>query len=359
MDFIDRIRELAAKIPKQIEYIQTEEATKSALVMPFIQALGYNVFDPTEVVPEYIADVGVKKGEKVDYTILRDGKPIMLFECKFVKTDLQNTHMSQLYRYFSVTAARIAVLTNGITYRFYSDIEQPNKMDERPFLVFSMLDIQEGLVNELKKLGKDAFNLDEMLSRASDLKYTREIKRILDAELTTPTPEFIKFFASKVYSGRMTHNTLELFSDIVKRAYTQFINEKINERLQSAISKAEPASEPQEAEPEPEEAKELSREDRITTSNEELEAFYIVKGILHGVVELERIAHRDTISYFNVLLDDNNRKPICRFYFNNLENKQLALFDKNKKDRKVPLNSLNDIYKYADDIKQTIGYYEG
>ncbi len=79
MDFIDRIRDLSTRIPKQLEHIQTEEATKNALIMPFISALGYNVFDPTEVVPEFTADVGIKKGEKVDYAIHLDGKPIMLF----------------------------------------------------------------------------------------------------------------------------------------------------------------------------------------------------------------------------------------------------------------------------------------
>jgi predicted type IV restriction endonuclease len=97
--------------------------------MPFISALGYDVFDPVEVIPEFTADVGIKKGEKVDYAIKQDGKIIMLFECKCCNGSLDDCHASQLYRYFSVTEARIAVLTDGIIYRFYTDIEQPNKMD--------------------------------------------------------------------------------------------------------------------------------------------------------------------------------------------------------------------------------------
>jgi hypothetical protein len=197
MDFIDRIRELSVRIPKQLEHIQTEEATKNALVMPFIAALGYNVFDPTEVTPELNADVGVKKGEKVDYAILKDRKPIILFECKGHKTNLDNIQPTQLYRYFSVTEARIAVLTNGIFYRFYSDLEEPNKLDTKPFLEFNMLDIQENLVNELKKLSKDAFNLEEMISSASDLKYTREIKRTLASELASPSDKFVHFVLVK------------------------------------------------------------------------------------------------------------------------------------------------------------------
>ena len=362
MDFIDRIQTLAAQVPKQIEHIHTEEATKSALIMPFINALGYNVFDPTEVVPEYIADVGIKKGEKIDYAILREGKPIILFECKSVNSDLADSHMSQLFRYFSVTEARIGVLTNGIIYRFYSDLEEPNKMDKRPFLVFSMLDIQESLIAELKKMSKDAFDLEEMISRASDLKYTREIRRILDAELLSPSAEFVKFFASQVYSGRMTQKSLEIFTDIVNRAFKQFINTKINERLQSAISdtvsaptEPEPPVTQQEeiVEPEP-----LTREDRIETTDEEIEAFYIVKSILHGVVEPNRVVMRDAISYCSVLLDDNNRKPICRFRFNSENIKHLGLIDQNKKEKKQEIKDLNDIFKYEKQLKMTIGYYD-
>lgn len=78
-DFTDRIRDLAAQVRIQLPNIQTEEATKNALIMPFITALGYNVFNPTEVTPELHADVGLKKGEKVDYAILVDGKPAILF----------------------------------------------------------------------------------------------------------------------------------------------------------------------------------------------------------------------------------------------------------------------------------------
>jgi predicted type IV restriction endonuclease len=129
MDFIEKIQLLAQKIAKEKDHIQTEEATKNAFVLPFINSLGYDIFSPLEVIPEYTADVGIKKGEKVDYAVLKDGRPIMLFECKTCGCDLNNVHMSQLYRYFSVTDARIGVLTNGIVYRFFSDLEKPNQMD--------------------------------------------------------------------------------------------------------------------------------------------------------------------------------------------------------------------------------------
>ncbi len=143
MDFIDKIRELAARVPKQLDYCTTEEATKNALVMPFINALGYNVFNPREVIPEFTADFGTKKGEKVDYAVCQDSQPVMLFECKSSGTDLNKVHASQLYRYFSVVPqARFGVLTNGVEYRFFSDLESPNRMDDKPFFTFNILDFQ-------------------------------------------------------------------------------------------------------------------------------------------------------------------------------------------------------------------------
>src|SRR3954467_14919592 len=156
MDFIDQNRELSARIPKQLPHIHTEEATKNALIMPFISALGYNVFDPTEVTPELHADIGLKKGEKVDYAILKDGKPILLFECKWHGADLSKEHASQLYRYFSVTEARFSVLTNGIIYWFYTDLDASNKMDAKPFFEFNMLDFKESDIEQLKKFSKAA-----------------------------------------------------------------------------------------------------------------------------------------------------------------------------------------------------------
>ena len=179
MDFIDRIRQLAGPIPEQLEHIHTEEATKIALVTPFIRALGYDTTNPIEVVPEFTADVGQKKGEKVDFAIMIAGEPAFLFECKWCGSDLDQEHAAQLRRYLNTTAARFGVLTNGVVYRFFADLEKPNVMDSRAFLEFNMLDIQEDLVEELKKFTKESFDIDDILTTASELKYTREIKRLL------------------------------------------------------------------------------------------------------------------------------------------------------------------------------------
>jgi hypothetical protein len=355
MDFIDQLNTLAAKVPKLCDILQTEEATKTALVMPFISLLGYDIFDPTEVIPEFIADVGIKKGEKVDYAIVKDGRIIMLFECKHCGGDLSIRHASQLFRYFSVTDARIGVLTNGVVYRFFTDLEAPNKMDEKPFLEVNMLDLNETVVSELKKLTRPAFNLDELMTAAGDLKYTREIKKLLAEQLENPSDEFVKFCASKVFDGTLTPGRREYFAGITRQSFTQLVNDRINERLKSAMSGVQLPEVLPEATASSDDA--TKQESLIETTAEELEGFYVVKSLLREVVDLTRLAYRDTQSYFGILLDNNNRKPIARLYFNRPQ-KYIGIFDEKRKEERIPVQSLDDIYQYGEKIRRVFAFYE-
>jgi hypothetical protein len=312
MDLVDQLAALASRSLKQLDNLKTEEATKMALVAPFINALGYNVFDPSEVVPEFIADVGVKKGEKVDYAIMKDGKVILLFECKTYGVNLDNVHREQLYRYFSVTEARIGVLTDGVTYRFYTDLEEPNKMDEKPFLEFNLLDLDHSPVSELKKLTKSAFNLEEMLPAAWELKYIREFKRILTNQLKSPDDEFVKVLARSAYSGVVSAKKLEQFRDITKQALRVFVTEQVNSRLQIAMAEVNPTTEPDIVKNEDESIQEEKPADNgIVTTEDELEAYHIVRAILSKVADSQRITYKDTKSYFNILLENNTWKPLC------------------------------------------------
>lgn len=358
MDFVEQLQSLANKTEKLCHLLQTEEATKNALIMPFINLLGYDIFDPTEVIPEFVADVGIKKGEKVDYAIKKDGKIIMLFECKHCGGELNVKHSSQLYRYFSVTDARIAVLTNGVNYQFFTDLEAPNKMDEKPFFQVNLLELDDVAINELKKLTKPNFNIDEIVAAAGDLKYTRQIKRLFAEQLEKPSDEFVKFAASNVFNGVLTPARREYFSGIVKRAFNQLVNERINNRLKSAMTNSLGAEEVEiDAQVGTNGVSQSNREDRIETSPEELEGFYIIKSLLRDMVDPQRIIHRDTISYMGILLDDNNRKPLARLYFNNA-NKRLGIFDEQRKEEKVAIENLNDIYKYGDQLRRVFAFYE-
>ena len=356
MDFIEELRNLSARITRQKDIAQTEEATKHAFVMPFINLLGYDVFNPTEVVPEFTADVGTKQGEKVDYAIFKDDEVIMLIECKKYGTDLSDAYTTQLYRYFSVVHARIAVLTDGVVYQFYTDLEESNKMDSKPFLEFSMVDIQQQWANELKRFTKSSFDLDATLTAASDLKYTKEIKQTMSEQLEAPSEDFVRFFLSSVYSGLKTQTVVQQFTDIVKRALNQFLNEQINQRLQSAISREEVAEDSVEADASDESIEE-DVECRIETTEEELEGFYIVKSIVREVIVPDRIGHRDTINYMSVVLDDSSRKPICRLHFNRAK-KYLGLFNEERNHERIQLVSIDDIYQYAEQLKATALRYE-
>ena len=263
MDFIEEIRNLSTKIERHKDIIQNEEMTKTAFVMPFINLLGYDVSDPTEVVPEFTADFGARQGEKVDYAIFKDDEVIMIVECKKFGTDLSDTHTAQLFRYFSVTPARIAILTDGALYWFYTDLEKSNIMDTKPFLEFNMLDIQSSLVNELERFTKPNFNLDAIRIAAGDLKYTEKIKQTFAVQLKAPTEEFVQFFLSSVYSGERTPAKIQQFTGTVKRALNQFLDEQMNQRLQSAMSEEEVTEESVEVE----ESDELTA-DKVESDNE-------------------------------------------------------------------------------------------
>lgn len=347
MDFKDQIKQLAERVSRMKDSILTEEATKNAFIMPFLNALGYDVFNPFEVVPEFISDIGTKKGEKVDYAIMRDvngqPEPCMLIECKHWKQAL-TLHDNQLLRYFHVTKARFGILTNGIVYRFYTDLEAANKMDEKPFLEINMLDLRDNQIEELKKFSKPYFDVEGILSTASDLKYTNQLKVLIQSELANPTEPFVRYFAKQVFPGLINAQRLEYFTGLVKKSFQQTFSDQIKDRLTTALTK--------EQDEQPVVIAEVSapgekKEPTVVTTAEELEGFYIVRAILRTKVSPERIVHRDAQSYFAILLDDNNRKPICRLNFNG-QKKYIILFDENKKEIKHELGSLNDIFNHGE-----------
>lgn len=351
MDLIDQLNALASRIRTTKDLIQTEEATKNAMVMPFIQILGYNVFDPTEVTPELIADIGTKKGEKVDYAILRDGKPIMLFECKKSGGDLHINHAGQLFRYFHVTASRFGVLTNGLKYRFFTDLEQPNKMDNTPFFEFDILDFKERDVEELKKFAKASFDVDTILNTASDLKYTRAIQERLNEWVINPPDEFVRLLSVDLLAGRRFTPTLkDQFTQITKRAFEQLLSERINVRLKGAMA----AESPLVAENTAPIIPLAVNEPEVDTSPEEIEGLHIVRSILRDVVSPRRIVMRDNLSYCAILLDDNNRKPVCRLRFNNAQKLAVGIFDQDKAEERFSLDVIDDLYKFADRLRATV-----
>lgn len=367
MSFTDRVKSLAQRVPDLLPHLETEEATKTALVLPFLAALGYDVFDPTEVVPEFVADVGIKKGEKVDYAVKREGSIQILIECKPVGTRLKIEHASQLYRYFSVMKARIAILTNGTEYHLYSDLDEPNKLDARPFLILNLLELRDDLIAEVASLSKSAFDLEKVLSSANDLKYLREVRACLERQLEEPEEELVKFFFTRANpTGRFTAASRTMFTPLVKKALLGMISERVSDRLRAAIAREDPGASAlpivaQVPAAEPVVDPEASADDAragIETTQEELDGFRVVLAIVCGEVDPARVVYRDAKSYFAILLDDNNRRPICRLHFNAAQ-KYLGLLDEAKQETRHPIASVRDLYTHADALRAAVRRYRG
>lgn len=363
MGIAERAQELALKVREQKADIKTEEATKNAFVMPFISSvLGYDVFNPSEVIPEFVADVGIKKGEKIDYALVQDGKIQILIEAKKVTEPLCVDHASQLFRYFAATNARVAILTNGETYEFYTDLDAPNRMDNKPFLVLDLAAVDETLLPEVAKLTKESFDLDAVVSAAGELKYIGQIKRMLAAEFKEPSIELLRLFATQIYTGKaFTQRVREELTPLVVKAANQFLNEQVNDRLKTALGDdRRPASnndaDSKPAQPSPDVTISADLRNAVYTTDEELEGYRIVRAIVCSEVAAARVVGRDSKTYFAVLLDDNNRKPIARLWFNRAK-KYLGVFDDAKTETRLPIESPEDIYQHAAQLRSTVANY--
>lgn len=348
MELDEKLYSLSERIKQLKEKIQTEEATKQSLIMPFFQALGYDVFNPLEFVPEFTADVGIKKGEKVDYAILKDNEPIILIEAKPCNDDLSK-HDSQLFRYFGTTKARFAILTNGIIYKFFSDLDQPNIMDKKPFYILDMENLSEQSISYVEKFIKTNLDIDNILNTASDLKYLNLTKLAFKELMENPSDDFVRLLLNTgIYDGVKNQKVIEKFKPIAKRAMNQFINEKLSSKFKETLTNGE--NEKEEA------VEEIKEESKIVTTIDELNSYAIVKSILRKEIEPQRIYYKDTESYFGILLDNNIRKWILRINLNS-RNKHIIIPDENKKGIRYDIETIDDIYNYENEIIKALKRY--
>ncbi|WP_168348304.1 type I restriction endonuclease [Rhizobium leguminosarum] len=343
----ESLRAISERVKSHSSTMATEEAVKTAVVLPFLRSLGYDVFDPTEVVPEFTADAVGKKGEKVDYAIKIDNEIRILIECKPISVSLDKKHLDQLYRYFSVTNAKFAILTNGRTFNFYTDLDAPNKLDTRPFFVFDVTDFSAGIVAELRKFEKSAFDVAAILATAERLKYTSGIKQVISKLIEEPTDDFVRTVSGSVYEGRMTAQVKEMLTGVVRTAFREVIMDTVKSRLSSALADTEEVIEkidtPVEEEPD------------VVTTEEEREGYMIVKAIVRDTISSKRVMMRDQKSYCGILIDNNNRKPLARLWFNRSV-KYIGLFDGESEERLI-VDSLDQIYDYSDRLRATAKKY--
>lgn len=341
--FKESLKNLGKRVEELKDSIGTEEATKTSLIMPFFAALGYDLFNPTEFVPEFTADVGIKKGEKVDYAIVLDGKPTILIEAKSIN-EILTKHDSQLFRYFGTTESKFGILTNGQEYKFFTDLDEPNKMDLKPFLTIDITKIKDNQTPELAKFHKENFDVDKITSSAAELKYLGALKEYLNAELDNPSDGFIKFLLNEIYDGMKTKQIIDKFKPIIKKGVNQFISERVNDKLSAAL-KSSVSTEDQEPIGSEEDISQCENE--IVTTPEEMEAYTITKVAQKDTIPLDRLFYRDNRSYFNILLDDNIRKWILRVRFNT-SGMKIELNDDHH--TTYELNEPMDIYKYTKEI---------
>ena len=337
MELEEKLKVFAARVEKIKDSINTEEATKTSIIMPFFQNLGYDVFNPNEFIPEYIADVGIKKGEKVDYAIALNGDVSILIEAKSINERLEK-HDSQLFRYFGTSNAKFAILTNGLIYKFYTDLEKNNVMDTTPFLEINIEELNDNDITELKKFQKENFDIEAIFNTASDLKYLGQIKRVIKEEFNNPSDEFVKLILSEgIYDGVKTQSVIDKYRPILKKSMNSYINELINNRLQNAIQSDDSSTD-----------EVVVHDSAIVTTLEEMEAYYIVKAISSEYCSASKITFKDTESYFAVLYDNRVTKWLCRIYLK--ETVKFIIISNDKVETRYDLDSVNDIYKLKEQL---------
>ena len=348
MEFADKLKEFCVRVKNLRAKIKSEEATKTSLIMPFFSLLGYDVFNPLEFVPEYTADVGIKKGEKVDYAIVdKKQNPVILIEAKFCGENLTK-HGGQLFRYFATTTAKFGILTNGIIYQFYTDLDELNKMDKSPFLTVNLLSLKDSEIPYLQKFEKSSFSVQCVTAQANELRYNDNIRQFLLKQLSAPDDSFIAYVMSDIYKGRKTQRVIEDFRPLVKMAFNQIINDKASERLRTAMDSETVALETQQevTKDKPEE-KAVSQSESLAPNLEQLEKFFTIKFLVHDVLGDKSLTYRDDENNLEIFIDGEPQKWLCRLdYFDNCFYINLPSGDKSCIKRKV--RSFDDVYFYKE-----------
>ena len=224
MDLIEFLRGVSKEIRQKRRYATDEAKTRSFLVEPFLKRLGYDPGNPDDVTPEFIAGFVAKK-TKVDYALKKDGKPIIFVEVKSAITSLSHNHTVQLQHYFSTKLdVRFGIVTNGLEYRFYADLDLPNVMDDAPFLIVDMLNFDEAYVADLSIFTKSSFDVDRAKSHAIGLKHKFALRRVLEQEIDSPSDELIKLFIKRIRPELkgVTKKVSAEMTPIVKEVWAEF-----------------------------------------------------------------------------------------------------------------------------------------
>jgi hypothetical protein len=319
MGFTEDIAKVSEQVRKNADHVVGEQATKMALIVPFFSALGYDVFDPTEVMPEYIADFATKgKGplKKVDYAIAINGTIVMLVEAK-ARGEKAETHDGQIRYYFNgLVATKVGVVTNGIEYRFFTDLRDKNVMDEEPFFSFNILEYDSKDLENLKFFHRDNFDTSAISRKAEDMVYVKGMTQLIGSFLRSPSKEFMRFLlkelgkelgeVSPLYKieGQINDKRINRFEPIIKKSIQISLVELMTRSLTQEMGQPleeEKVTKPDEIEEIEEEVGQISDGSKVETTAEELEAFEKIKAIAatSKVFRLE-VKYKDVAAYFGV-----------------------------------------------------------
>jgi predicted type IV restriction endonuclease len=316
MAFSDDIAKVAEQVRKRAEAVSGEEATKMGLIVPFFSTIGYDVFDPTEVIPEYIADFAIKKSgqmEKVDYAISISNAIVMLVEAK-ARDKKPEAHDGQLKRYFNgLRSAKVAIVTNGIEYLFFTDLRHENIMDDEPFFIFNVLNYDQKQVENLKFFHRDNFDALVIKRHAEEMVYLTGMTQLMDSLLRSPSDEFIRFLISQLSNigsryaveSKITSKIVEKFRPIVKKSIQGSLVELMTQSISKEMGQSNEISSPtqlmEEVEEIQDELEQSPEDDKVETTAEELEAFEKVKAIVaRSTTCALEVKYKDVVSYFGL-----------------------------------------------------------
>ena len=348
MDFESRLTEHIDKLNIKKGACTNEETTKTALILPFFTLLGYDTTDPAEVMAESVSAPGGNKDQRVDYCLYSGGKAIIIVEAKPYKANLEK-YSTQLANYYTCSDAKIAIITDGVKYRFYTDSVKQNIMDMVPFFDIDLTCLTQQQIDQLAGFQKEGFDAESITSFSAFYDFFAE-------QLKHPSDDLVRLFLTgcHVNTPKQTATLCDKYRPLVQKAMEACLNRIMKKSNAIAIkqfqddgnSTAVPTAPPKQA-------------SSIVTTQEELDAFAIAQEMLSEIVPASDIGYKDRQRYMGVFYQNNISKWICRFEFKN-KTKVLILprqTDPALEDRSRKLNAIEEIRQYRDDLIAVLQSY--
>lgn len=309
------------KLNDAIELCSNEAQTRKFLIEPFFLMLNYVSND---LIPEYNADFGDRISQKIDYAILLNKKDTILVEAKKHNSKLTDKEAGQLNGYFSNTKnSKIAILTNGIEYKFYSDVVEPNIIDSKPFFTFNITSYTENDLEELIKFDKRFIKVIDIVKNAQEIVFVESFENAFFKELVAPSKDLMKIIHKNMtFSTKFNEETIGKMINLVNSSFLKCMYDK-KVQLES-----------------------LSNSQGVITTDLEIQAYHTIRTILiqNKKIPKERVGYRDFKGFFNISIDDSSKKVICKLVTNGGKMKIFI------GDNEYNLEHIDDILKYKNEL---------